>query len=303
MFKVLRPNFQGALWKILACGCFALINGLVRALASSQGPGLALTPLPPQMLMFFQNLFGSLILWPLLSGRIFDFKTTYKALHALRIMTAVLGVYLWYSALQYLPIAEAVALSFLGPIFTVVAARLFLKEQFTPYKIYAVLISMLGAFLIARPDRGLFQAAKFSWAYALPLGSALLWAANTLITRKLAALGEGASRLALYLLLFMTPMSFLSCVGAWTTPELNHWPFLMGLGALAALAHYALGRAYTIAEVGFLMPFGFSKFFLSAFIGYILFAEKPATWSLWLGTLIIFSSICLLTHEKAARPI
>lgn len=54
-------------------------------------------------------------------------------------------------SLQYLPIADAVVITFLAPSVASYACYLFLKEPFTKSSQYASLISFLGVFLIARP--------------------------------------------------------------------------------------------------------------------------------------------------------
>jgi drug/metabolite transporter (DMT)-like permease len=66
---------------------------------------------------------------------------------------------------------------------------------------------------------------------------------------------------------------------------------------LAALAHFSFARAFQLADVTFLTPFGFSKFFLSALVGYLAFAELSTNWGLWLGAFIIGLSILLLIYE------
>jgi len=55
--------WQGAGWKILSMACFALINGIVRYCSGGAG-ALDMAPLPINVMVFFQNLFGTLCLLP-----------------------------------------------------------------------------------------------------------------------------------------------------------------------------------------------------------------------------------------------
>ena len=73
------------------------------------------------------------------------------------------------------------------------------------------------------------------------------------------------------------------------------------LGFLTAIAHFSFSKAYQLAEVTFLMPIGFIKFFLSTLIGYLAFAEIPYTPSSWIGMIIIFFSILLLEDSISLR--
>ena len=52
--------WQGVFWKIFSCGCFAVVNALVRFLSGGSPLDLS-EPLPIYSIMLFQNLFGSQI--------------------------------------------------------------------------------------------------------------------------------------------------------------------------------------------------------------------------------------------------
>ncbi|PVH99416.1 hypothetical protein DM02DRAFT_507475, partial [Periconia macrospinosa] len=62
-----------------------------------------------------------------------------------------IGTYGSYYSLQYLPVADAVVLTFLAPSIASYACYLFLNEPFARSAQYASLVSLLGVLLIARP--------------------------------------------------------------------------------------------------------------------------------------------------------
>ncbi len=286
--------------------CFAVINGIVRYCSGGAGSALAMDPLPVNVMVFFQNLFGTLCLLPW----IFNIHTTksqnavdkqglggaHFGLNLLRVFSAVLGICLWYFSLKLMPVAESVALSFTGPVFTVIGAWLLLHEKMNTRRFMAIGLSLSGAFIIARPDIPL-QSNTIGLAALLPLGSALALALSKLLTRKLVLLGHTPTYLAASLLLLMIPVSLPLALVDWQTPTLQHLPWLIGMGVLAAGSHFTFGKAYQLADVAFLAPFGFSKFMLGAVIGYCFFAELPTAWSLWLGMLVIFASILVLGYK------
>ncbi len=302
------PNtqlWQGAAWKILSMACFAMINGIVRYCSGGAG-SLEMDPLPINVLVFFQNLFGTLCLlpWIFKMGKSTSKDTldqqgwgsAHFGLNLLRVFSAVLGICLWYFALKCMPIAESVALSFTGPIFTVIGAWLLLHEKMNAQRLIAIGLSMSGAFIISRPDIPL-QSNTIGLAVLLPLGSALALAFSKLLTRKLVLLGHTPTYLAASLLLLMTPVSLPLALLEWQPPALQHWPWLMFMGLLAAGSHLTFSKAYQLADVGFLAPFGFTKFMLGTLVGYCFFAEIPTDWSLWFGMLIIFASIFVLSYK------
>lgn len=289
----------GAYWKLFSCACFAGINGVVRY--CSGGTGAEIEALPVPILMFFQNLFGTLLLlpWVLKMGGIETLKTKHPFIHFVRVITAVAGVYLWYLTLQTMPLAEGVALTFTGPIFTIIGAFFLLQERLSLERLLAIILSLTGAFIISRPDIP-FRGGNhpIGLAALLPLGSALVLAWNKLLTRRLATRGETPESLAIYLLILMAPVSLIPALYEWTTPTLNQWPWLILLGLLASAAHLSFAKAYKLAEVTFLTPFGFSKFLFSTLVGYIAFAELPTQWTVWLGISVIFLSIVLLAYKR-----
>lgn len=295
----LSPAWQGAFWKIFSCACFAGINGVIRYCSGGSGSE-ALMSLPIPTLMFFQNLFGTLFLlpWVFKAGGIPSLSTRYPGLHMIRVITAVAGIYLLYMGFRYMPIAEGVALQFTGPIFTVIAACIFLKEKLSSLRLLSIILSLSGAFIISRPDTPFLNGYTIGWAALLPVGSAIVLVWSKLLTRKLGLLGETPISLATYLLLLMAPISLIPALYDWQMPTISHWPWLILLGALAAGAHWGFGKAYRLAEVTFLAPIGFSKFFFSMLVGYLAFAEWPNNGTLWMGILLIFGSIGLLGYKK-----
>ena len=288
--------WQGGYWKLVSCAAFAGINGIVRHL-SLQGTE-TIPSLPTEILVFFQNMIGSLLLLPILikSQGIKNLRTHYPGLHLIRVLTAILGIYLWYFSLKFIPLAESVALSFTGPIFTVIGAHLLLQEKINLQRTIAILLSIIGAFIISRPDLAFKgQDSTIGLTALFPLSSALVLAWNKLLTRKLGLLGESPELLATYLLLFMVPISFIPALYKWVTPSIEHCYWLLALGMLVALAHLSFGKAYKLAEVSFLTPFGFSKFIFSTLVGYFAFSELPTQWTIWLGISIVFISIIVLS--------
>lgn len=78
-------------------------------------------------------------------------KPEIRWLLVLRGTGGMVGVYGFYFSLQYLPVAEALLLSFVTPLITAYTCSLLLHEPFAIKQLYAGLISLLGIVLIAHP--------------------------------------------------------------------------------------------------------------------------------------------------------
>ena len=294
----------------MSCACFAGINGIVRHLTATQGE-LEAPMLTTAAVNFFQNIFGTLFLLPVIGSMgLRRLKSPYKTLHLIRVITAVAGLLLWYEAVKRMPLAQAVSLNFTGPIFTTVAAFFFLKEHVSWFRVSAILLSLVGAFIISRPDIALLSSTTPSLGFAVifPITSAIVFAFNKILTRRLAMRGESPESLAIYLLVFMTPVSGLFCLsdiaaGTFYLPTPTQIFWLMGAGALAAMAHLSFAKAYQLAEVTFLMPFGFLKFFMSTCIGYLAFKEFPQSIPLIGMGLIFISTFLSAWHQWRAKSL
>lgn len=295
-----RSQLIGGMWKIVSCACFAGINGIVRYLTGGAGEGIE-SALPVYVIIFFQNLFGTLFMLPWIVKNGYEgLKTTRPILHSIRVIIAVLGIGLWYWGLYYMPLAQAVALSFTGPIFTVLGAALFLRERIDVSRWLAIGICFIGAFVITRPDKAFYgtEIDAVGLAAFLPLAAAIAFAASKLLSRVLAGNGESPESMTFYLLILMAPVSLIPASYDWVMPSAHHWSWLVAMGVLASGAHYFLTRSLAQAEVSFIMPFGYSKILISAVIGWFAFAEFPKSWTLWVGSAIIFVSVILLTMPK-----
>ncbi len=296
----LQTHWQGALWKVLACAFFACTNSVVRYVSGGAG-GLE-NPLSSYEITFLQNAFACLFFAPyILKGSLERLKTSYLSLHMLRVLTAVLGVIFWYLSLaSSITVAEAVALGFTGPLFTILGAKLYLHERIGPYRGLGILIGFIGAFIIMRPDQILFGkdlAETYGWATLFPLLSAASIAICKLFSRKLSRYRESPEKLTIYLIFFMVPASAFFLPGHWTWPSGEQWSYCFLLGFLAAGAHYSTAKAYSLADVTFLTPFGFSRLILSALFAYLLFSEMPKSSGLWVGACIMMIATWLLALE------
>ncbi len=295
------PHFRGAFWKISSFLCFSAINGIVRYL-SQMSETIGHTPLPAYEVAFFQYAFGFIFLIPwILQNGPKSLKTRCPALQTCRIVLSALGVVLLYSALPYLPLAQAIALMFLAPLITAMGAKLFLKENITKERGLAILIGLVGGgfvshstFLNTPSMTGALNLLTF-----LPILAATCFSGATLMVRRLTR-DDSPQLIVTYLLLFMAPILLIPTLlyGVW--PETWQWPWLLMMGGLAAGAHLCFSKAYASAEVSYLLPYGFTKWFACALIGFAAFHEVPCLWTC-IGAFVIMGSILFLSYGETRK--
>lgn len=292
------PHFRGAFWKITSFLCFSAMNGIVRYL-SQTAEAIGQIPLPAYEVAFFQNLFGLIFLipWVLQNGP-GSLKTHSPSLQICRIALSAIGVVLWYSAVAHMHLAQAVTLMFLGPLITAVGARLFLKEHIGIERSLAIIIGFIGGGIVSQTS---FATGVLSLVSLLPILAATCFSGAALMIRRLAK-NDSPQLITTYLLFFMAPALFFPTLLYGHFPEPWQWPWLLMMGGFSASAHFCLSKAYASAEISYLIPYGFTKWFASALIGVVAFAEIPSTWTC-LGAFILMGAIISLSYLEARRRV
>jgi drug/metabolite transporter (DMT)-like permease len=252
MTKTDRNNspWLGASWKIAAFACYAILNGIVRYICGGADTGLS-NPLSVNMVIFTQDLIALLILLPLyrLKGNAAYLPKSHWALHIFRGVFSTTAVVSWYYAIKFMPIAEAVALSIIGPLFGVLGASVFLGEKIDSKRLSAILLSFLMASYVIHPGSAFIENQNNLFGLACVLGSSLFFAIAKISTRKLAKLGCSPHKLTCSLLQFVVPMTFVIALGNWQWPVLMHLPWLVLGGVLTAAAIYCVSSSLYHAEV------------------------------------------------------
>ncbi len=275
---------RGALWMVLACACFSSMNGMVRYLS---------VELEPMVIVFFRCLFGTIAIAPWLAhAGLSSLRTSRPLIQGARAIIAVVAMAAWFYGLSLMPLAEAIALSFTMPLFASIAAVVFLGEVMRARRWSATVIGFVGAMIILRPGF-----AELTLATGLILGAAVLMSITQTMVKMLTAT-EHPNAIVFWLAFLLTPLSLVPALVVWQTPTLGQLAWLLGLGALATLAHQSLTRALAASDATAVLPLDFMRLPFAAAIGYFAFAEVPDLWT-WTGAAVIVLSSVYISHREA----
>lgn len=281
MMNTQQRPWYGASWKVAGFACYAGLNAIARYLTGGANTQLE-NHLPVPVIVFCQDAIALLILLPWIVRRAkVSLIPNHLGLHLFRVVASAAAIIAWYFTIQFMPLAQAVALGVIGPILGVMGARWFLQEKFGWVRAGIIFASLCGACLMVNPGSALLSNLSNQVGLLSLLCATSFFAIAKLATRKLATLGESAQSLTSYLFIFIVPVSFIPAVLNWVTPHAIHWPWLLLAGLLTALAIYCVSNALVHAEVSFLAPFDICQFMMNALIGYVAFMELPAPWAIW----------------------
>jgi drug/metabolite transporter (DMT)-like permease len=195
-------------------------------------------------------------------------------------------------AVAELPLATAISIFFVEPLFLTLIAALVLGEKIGPRRIGAIAAGLAGALIVIRPNWG-----SFGPAILLPISAAIFFACYVTTVRGL------SSRLGgLHMQAWSGTMAAIVLVGAnvfgtWAEVPIFTfapvpgwaWPYLLASGAIAALAHMMLAMAFRRVEAGALAPFQYLEIIGATMLGYFIFSDFPDALT-WVGTAVILSA-------------
>jgi drug/metabolite transporter (DMT)-like permease len=196
-----------------------------------------------------------------------------------------------FVGLTFLPLAEAIAIGFMAPLFITGLSMPLLREKVSVHRWIAVIAGLVGVCIIVRPGSGLWQ-----WAAAMPLIGAVCFALYQITTRMLTAT-EKTHSILFYTALTGAVWSTAVVVFFWRTPQLTHWGVFFGTGVLGAAAHLCLVNAFSLAEASLIAPFNYTKLLWVSILGYLLFDDMPTVNTLLGSIVIIVAGLYVLYRE------
>ena len=303
-----RSTLSGAVWAMGAMLAFSLNDVLIKYLSGDY---------PLHEVMFIRAVVGLAFLLGLVlpfAGGLAQLRTRRPGLHVLRGAFVVLANLCFFLGLAALPLAEAVALSFLSPFLITLFSVMFLGETVGPRRWGAIAVGLIGVLVVLRPGTEAFQAAAL-----LPLAGALFYALMQIVTRHIGGT-ESAVGLA-----FTIQASFLVVSGAiglalgdgrfagnghpsiefmfraWVWPPLPDLGLMAAVGVLSSIGGLAISQAYRVSEAAFVAPFDYAAMPLAVLWGVLVFAEWPDGMAFAGIALILASGLFLIWREAAAR--
>ena len=278
---------------LLGVGFLSLMDAYMKSAALAAGAYSAAV---------FRSAIAGAIITPvwLLAGGKWPKRPVLK-LHLIRGTVSGFMALSFFYALTKLPIAEAIAISFIAPLLTLYLAAIMLGEVIRPQAVLASVLGLAGTIVIIS---GRLGAAEYDTETLKGLGailfSALLYAYNFIVIRQQAQVSSPLeattfhSGVACAVLLVFAPW-FLTVPGAATLGDITIASLLTLGGALA------ITWAYARAEAQSLVPMEYSGFLWAALFGWIFFREPISTATI-AGTVLIVIGCWIATRTRPGVP-
>lgn len=274
----------GVLWMFGSGLLFVGVNGLVRALG---------TDLPAAQSAFLRFAFGMVFVAPALVmlarggvGR------PVLRLAALRGGLHVCAVVLWFFAMARLPVAEAVAISYLNPILVTLGGAVLFGERFGLRHLSAGALALAGALVVLQPGLRPVEAGHLA-----QVAAAVFFAGSYLAARRLGQMvGPGAvvALLSATVTLGLAPVALV----VWVPPTPEQLAGLALVAALATAGHYGMMRSFAAAPLAVTQPVVFLQIVWASALGSLAFADPFDLWVIAGGGLIVAAVTWLAWYER-----
>ncbi|MBA17272.1 MAG: EamA family transporter [Sphingomonas sp.] len=207
-------------------------------------------------------------------------------LHLVRSAVSTVMALLFFWGLARVPMAQAIALTYVAPLIALFLAALLLGERVRGRTIAASLVAAAGVGVILMGQAHADLGDDAFWGALAILGSAICYSWNIILMRQ-QALVAGPLEIAFFQSVFVTLFLALGMPFWGGIPALEHWPAILLGAGLATLSLVLLSWAYARAEASYLAPTEFTSFLWAAFYGWIIFGEQVSLFTLAGASLII----------------
>jgi drug/metabolite transporter (DMT)-like permease len=287
----LRPSYpaKGIACMVVGGALLTLNDALLKWLVGAY---------PVGQLLFLRNLFMLVaigaVAWR--AGGLSVLRVRNVPGQLLRAAMLVTSAFCFVTGLKYLPLADAVVISFCGPLFITALAPPLLAETVGWRRWAAVLVGFAGVVFIFRPTGSAIQ-----WAVLWPLAASLAGALRDIFTRRLCATETSLSILVVSTAA-VTLAGLATAPFGWAPITAVDLSLLAFAGVLLFGAHYLLIEALRLAEAALVAPFKYSNVVWGVLFGFLMWGHVPDLATVAGTVVIVGSGLYILHRESRRRP-
>ncbi len=251
-----------------------------------------LSYLPLIEVVFFRAFFSCILAYLTLRKMKISIRPKNAKLIILRGLTGTLGLILYFYTLQEMPLASAVTIQYLAPLFATFFGGMLFQERVPKMQWMFLALAFVGVIMVKGFDT------RVEWLdLTLGVVSAAMSGFTYNLIRRLRN-DEPAVRIVFYFPLVSTiitlPLLFSPLSDGWVTPNFEGWLLIFALAAVTWVAQIYMTKAYQSQAPGYIAIFNYLGLFMAAAFGYFLFNEKMSLLANF-GILTILVTVVLST--------
>lgn len=214
------------------------------------------------------------------------------------IVTVMAALFFW--GIGRVPLAQAIALTFIAPLISLLLAAVFLKEEIGPRSIAGSALAFSGVVVIVLGQTRMELGPDVLPGTLAILGSALCYAVNIVLMRHQAL---AAKPLEINFFQSLTVMALwlaaLPVAGLPVWPG-EQWLWLAVAAIMSTTGTLLFAWAYARGEASYLAVTEYSAFLWASALGWLIFREQVSAYTLAGAVLIVGG--CLIAAQRRAQP-
>jgi drug/metabolite transporter (DMT)-like permease len=250
---------KGIAQMLLATGCFAIMNVLVKYCQR----------IPAMEIVFARALVSFVISFTIVKIKKIPIRGNRTGVLIMRGVFGTCALILYFYTLQQMPLASALVIHYLAPLFTSLIAFWVLGERLFKVQWLFFGICLAGVVLMKGFDHRVSTIDVIAG-----VGAAVLSGAAYNCIRYLKQT-ENANLIILYFPMVAFPITgiLLTVSGMWVEPNLPEVGLLLAIGVLTQIAQYFLTRAFQTEEANKVSIVTYSGLIYGLIFGYFVFNE------------------------------
>jgi len=209
--------------------------------------------------------------------------------------------FLFFWGIGRVPLAQAIALTFIGPLLALLLAAAFLKEQIGSRSIIGSIAAFVGVIVIVVGQARAQLGSQVLLGSAAIIASALCYAANIVMMRPQAqAAGPQEINFFQAVTVMTVWLMILPLIGVPVSPGWQ-WPWVIVAAVLSTCGTLLYGWAYARGEASYLAVTEYSAFLWASALGWLIFHERLSLYTL-AGALLIVGG-CLGAARRKRPPL
>ena len=220
----------------------------------------------------------------------------------LRTVLHIFGIGAMFTALQYLPLADAVAIAFVMPFIMLLLGKYILGEDVGARRLIACIVGFIGTLLVVQPNF-----ADVGWPALLPMVVAVNFSFFMLITRQIAKetnpIGLQAVSGVMAVGIMVPALAITAGMGidalTLIAPTGFEWSMLGAIGVLGTLAHLLMTWSLRYAPSATLAPMQYLEIPIATVIGFWVFKDLPNGLAAVGIAITIAAGVYIILRERA----
>jgi len=266
---------------LVATFFFALMNVLVKLV-----PGI-----PSVEIVFFRSVISLVISGAILTARRINVWGTNRRLLFLRGGVGAVSLILYFYTLQKIPLASAVTIQFMAPVFTAILGVFMAKEKVSPIQWLFFAISFAGVVVIQGYDE------RLTMTYLLIGIVAAFFAGMAYNIIRIINVREHPLVIVFYFPLVTLPVTGGLSAFNWVMPQGWEWLLLLALGVVVQVAQTLMTMAYQREELSKIASLKYIGIIYALGFGWLLFGEE-FNFMTYTGMLLVITGVGLNVYYK-----